>query len=289
MSTGADSDRIDAYVWRDQRRRDRRLDHVDPRHDDRQRRPGHARARAARPDRRDPVGGDRLHAGAGRGDPDHRLGGPALRRQARLHRLAGPVHRRLGAVRPGHLDDRADRVPRAPGRRRRHDPADRPADDGRCRRTQADGTRDEHRRRAGDARPDPRPHDRRPDPRQRQLALDLLRQPPDRRDRGDRRAARPAHDRPRSGRPPGLPGPGPDGDGTAAAHLRAGRDRGHRRLHRGQGVRPDHRRDRAGGRLRGARPARAATRCWICACIAGPPSRRPRSRCSAWAPRCSAA
>ena len=176
----------------DQRRRDRRIDHVDPRHDDRQRRARHARPRAARHDRADPVGRDRLHAVARRRDPGHRLGGAAVRRQARVHRLAGPVHRRLGAVRPRHLDDRADRLPRPPGRRRRHDPADRPADDGRGRRARADGPGDEHRRRPGDAGADPRPDDRRPDPRQRQLALDLLRQRPDRRDRRDRRAADPA-------------------------------------------------------------------------------------------------
>ena len=37
-----------------------------------------------------------------------------------------------------------------------------------------------------------------------------------------------------------------------------------------------------------ARAARARVRCSTCACTAGPPSRRPRSRCSASAPRCSA-
>ena len=44
-------------------------------------------------DRRHPVGGDRLHALAGRGHPGHRLGGAALRRQACLPDLAGPVRR----------------------------------------------------------------------------------------------------------------------------------------------------------------------------------------------------
>ena len=49
------------------------------------------------------------------------------------------------------------------------------------RRPEADGPRDERDRGAGDAGADPRPGARRPDPRQRELALDLLRQPPDRR------------------------------------------------------------------------------------------------------------
>ena len=52
----------------------------------------------------------------------------------------------------------------------------------------ADGPGDEHRRRPRDAGADSRPDDRRADPRQRELAMDLLRQPPDRHDRGDRLA-----------------------------------------------------------------------------------------------------
>ena len=56
----------------------------------------HARARPAQLDRADPVGRDRLPAGAGGGDPGDGLGGAALRRQARLPRLAGAVHARLG-------------------------------------------------------------------------------------------------------------------------------------------------------------------------------------------------
>ena len=70
----------------------------------------------------------------------------------RLPALARPLHRRLGALRLRDSLDRADRLPRHPGRRRRHDPAARPADDGDGRRAEADGPRDEHRRRPGDAR-----------------------------------------------------------------------------------------------------------------------------------------
>ena len=150
-----------------------------------------------------------LPAVARRRDPGHRLGGAPVRRQARLHHLAGPVHRRLGAVRPRVLDHRADRVPRASGRRWRHDPADRPADDGRGRRPQAHGPRDEHRRRSGDAGADPRPDDRRPDPRQRELALDLLRQRSDRTHRGRSR---------RSGSSPRSSPSRPRGSTSAASH-----------------------------------------------------------------------
>ena len=101
----------------------------------------------------------------------------------------------------------------------------------------ADGAGDEHRGRAGDARADPRAHDRRPDPRPRQLALDLLREPADRRDRRGGRAARAAHGRARKGRPARRARPGAAVDGRAPAHLRAGGDRLHRRLHQRQGGR----------------------------------------------------
>ncbi len=170
-----------------QRRGGPGLDHVDPRHHDRQRRARHPFARPSRHDRQDPVGRDRLPARARRGHPGHRLGRPPLRRQAGLPDLPDPLHARLGPVRPRHLDHGADLLPRAPGHRRRHDPARRPADDGRGRRPQAHGPRHERRRRPGDARPDPRPHHRRPDPRERLLALDLLRQRSDRHHRRHRR------------------------------------------------------------------------------------------------------
>ena len=94
--------------------------------------------------------------------------------------LAGAVHGRLGAVRGRHLDDRARAVPRAAGRGRRHDHADRAADHGPGRRPQADGSRDGHRRDARDARSDPRAGRRRHDPREPALVVDLPRQRADR-------------------------------------------------------------------------------------------------------------
>ena len=54
---------------------------------------------------------------------------------------------------------------------------------------EADGTSHERRRGAGDARADPRPDDRRSDHPERELALDLLRERSDRRDRRVRGAA----------------------------------------------------------------------------------------------------
>ena len=75
-----------------------------------------------------------------------------------------------------------------------HDHADRPADHGPGRRSQADGPRDGHRRDAGDARPDPRAGRRRHDPREPALVVDLPRQRADRRDRVHPRLAdNPAH------------------------------------------------------------------------------------------------
>ena len=52
--------------------------------------------------------------------------------------------------------------------------------------------------------------------------------------------------------------------------------------------RPVHRRPRPDRRVRAPRAARAPSRCSTCACTAGRRSPRPRSRCSASAPRCSA-
>src|SRR3978361_1005792 len=48
-----------------------------------------------------------------------------------------------GSVRVGHVDPRADHLPRPPGRRRRDDPPDRPVDDGRGGRPEAHGPGDE--------------------------------------------------------------------------------------------------------------------------------------------------
>ena len=145
------------------------------------------------------------------------------------------VHRRIRALRTGDVDDRADPVPRPPGRRRRHDPAGRAADDGRGRRAEADGTGDERRRGPRDARADPRPHDRRTDHPEHELAVDLLRQRPDRRDRRSDGAALSPVAQARGGRQARRPWPDPDGDRPPAADLRLGRDRRHRQLHLGEG------------------------------------------------------
>ena len=118
----------------------------------------------------------------GRGDPGHRLGGAPVRRQQRLHRSrsSSSPPARCSAASPTSVD-RAHALPRPPGRRRRDAPADRPADDGERRRAAADGPGHEHHRDPGDAGADPRAHARRAHRRQRELALDLLRQRPDRR------------------------------------------------------------------------------------------------------------
>ena len=79
----------------------------------------------------------------------------------------------------------ADRLPRAPGLRRRDDHADRDDHAGAGRRARAHGPRDEHRRRAHAAGPGARSRDRRRDRREPVVALDLLREPAGR----DRRAA----------------------------------------------------------------------------------------------------
>ena len=72
----------------DRRRRRRgRRDHVDPRHDDRQRRARDAVARARRAAEHDPVGLDRLPARARDGDPADRLDDRALRLEADLDDL----------------------------------------------------------------------------------------------------------------------------------------------------------------------------------------------------------
>ena len=151
-------------------------DHVDPRHDDRQRRDRDARARARRAAVDDPVGRDRVSARARHRDPADRLGDGALRRQARVDDLGRAVPGRQRALR-ARLEQRvADRVPRAAGVRRRHDHADRAGDPGAGGGPAADGPDHERDRRADAARADPRPGDRRADRRQRVVALDLLRQ-----------------------------------------------------------------------------------------------------------------
>ena len=105
---------------RDRERRRARRDHVDPRHDRRQRRDQHALARLLDRPGDDPVDRHRLHARARDGDPGHRLGGGSLRHEAALHALHRPVRGRFRALRRRVVGRVADRVPRPAGSRRRH-------------------------------------------------------------------------------------------------------------------------------------------------------------------------
>ena len=119
---------------------------------------------------------------AGGGDPGDRLGGAALRRQARLHDLAGAVHGRLGAVRGWPTSTTSlvlFRVLQGVG-----GGMIMPVGQmimAQVAGPQADGPGDGDRRDAGDARADPRPGGRRRDPAEPALVVDLLRQRPDRR------------------------------------------------------------------------------------------------------------
>ncbi len=185
------------------RGRDPRDDHVDPRHDHRERGAANARARPAQLDRPDPVGGHRLSAVAGRRHPDHGLGRAAVRGQARVHDLAGPVHAGLGPVRVRHHDHRAGVLPRAAGGRRRNDHAGGAAHHGPGRRAQADGSGDGDRVDARDARSDPRTCARRHDPPEPALVLDLPRERSHRHRRVHRRLAHDSAYPVRSGRAPG--------------------------------------------------------------------------------------
>ena len=229
------------------RGRDRRGGHVDPRHDDRQRRARDAVAGARLAAQHDPMGLDGLHARARDRDPAHRLDVGALRGEADLHGLGGSVRRRVRALRAGVVRRLADLLPRAPGLRRRDDHA------GRDEPARPDGR--PHAGRPGDggdgsadaARTDSRPGDRRADRGLRLLALDLLRQ----------RARR------RRGAGDGLP---------PAARRRGARGRGQARLDRGAAAR------RRPGRHRLRHRPGAPARClWRCSC-ATPGA--PRGRCS---------
>ncbi len=130
----------------------------------------------------------RLSARLDRDHSDLRQARRHLRPQARASGRARDLPRRLGALRAQPEHDRADRVPRRPGARRRRAPRDDPGGDRRHRlpaRTRPvlgfhrRHIRDRNRARAADRRLDRRP---------RLVALDLLREPADR-DRRLRRAA----------------------------------------------------------------------------------------------------
>ena len=131
---------------RDRRRGGR--DHVDPRHDDRQRGARDPQRRSLEPDRIRAVGRDRVHARPRRGDTSLRLGGAAAWHEAPLRDLARPVHARLAPLWVRVVDRLADRLPGTPRTRRRD--ADAHGDDHprpRCR-PRADGACPQRRRRA---------------------------------------------------------------------------------------------------------------------------------------------
>ena len=140
---------------------DRRRDGRHLRHDDRQRRPAHARAQDAHLGDDDPVGDHRLPAGARHRGAAQHLGPAALRRQAAVDVRPRRVPGRLDRVQSGLERRLAHRLARRPGHRRRpHAPADDDAHlPGRGR--QVTRAARHLRRAASPARPGPRPADRR--------------------------------------------------------------------------------------------------------------------------------
>ncbi|CAA9498093.1 MAG: Uncharacterized MFS-type transporter, partial [uncultured Solirubrobacteraceae bacterium] len=235
-------------------RRARRL-HVDPRHDDRQRRARDAGARPGRPARRRPVGRHGVPARPRGGHPRHGVGRPARGLAQPLHLVARALHGRLGPLRPGLERRVARRLPGPAGDRRRDDHAGRPDGDGADRGPPEHGPRHGGHRRADrhGARPGPRPGR---DPRAGALlGVDLLRQRP----RGHRRGARrPAAVPPRGARArrPARRGRArPAGHGAAADDLRPHGARHPGDAPRRPGARPARGRPRADRAVRGPRAA----------------------------------
>ena len=101
--------------------------------------------------------------------------------QAGVDRVRRPLPRRLDPRRRRLVARKLDLLPHPSGTRGRHDPAGRHDSDEPRRGTGSDGSRDGHPRRAATARTGARPAHRRHPRRARRLALDLLRQRPDRR------------------------------------------------------------------------------------------------------------
>ena len=194
--------------------------HVDPRHDDRQRRAAHPLARPAQSALPGPVGDHRLLACARGRHPGYGLGVKALWCKAGLHDLPGALHGRLRFVRLGQFDHLFGRVQGPAGRRRRHDHAGRDDDHGPGRRATAHGQGDGLRHDARHARPDPRTRRGRLDSREPALVLDLLRQRPDRDRRVRARLAHVAPHRLRRGGAPGRPGSGASPYRLRGLHLR---------------------------------------------------------------------
>ena len=277
-------------------RRDHRRGHVDPRHDDRERRARDAADRAGRAAVDDPVGEHRLPARARDGDPADRVGRRALRPEAGVDERRGRLRRDQRPVRPGVERRVADRLPRAPGLRRRHDHADRDDHPRAGRGARAHGPRDERRRRADAAGAGARPRHRRRDRPEPVVALDLPREPPgrDRRARCSRAGCCPPAARPGAPRRTGTRGRA----GLARARARVAGGRRDRVRHLEYGA---HRTFAAPSAwlplVLGRRRAVAAfvvhacaraTRSSTSACSARAASRPRRRPCSSPASRCSA-
>ncbi len=127
------------------RRRAARHDHDHPRRDHRQHRdPDLAGRPQGRVVRGHLVGRHRLHARAGRGHPDGRLGERSLRYQAPVSRDHRALHARVDGVRRGAEPSRAGHLPRPAGTRWRHADADRHDHHHACGRTPEYGTRHGH-------------------------------------------------------------------------------------------------------------------------------------------------
>ena len=259
-------------------RRRRGSDHVDPRHDDRQRRNRDAVRRSREPDQLRAVGRHGLHACARRGDPCHRLGGAPARNAAPLPDLARPLHARVAALRLRLVDELVDRVPRPSGPRRRDADADRNDHPGARGRPPPDGSHPQHRRRPDGARTGIRPGHRRPARRAFRLALDLLHQHPGRDHRGCSRVEAAPGRKGRGRRQARRAGARPPRDRIARPHLRPRQGRQRRRLRVGAGARSD--RDRAGvdRRFRVPLAAVAEPACSMFGSTPTAPSRLPRPR-----------
>ncbi len=137
------------------------------------------------------MGHDRLSAGAGGGDPGHRLGGRPLRCQANVDVLDRPLRHWVVPVRHGLVGQLPHCLSGPPGPRRRHAPPDRPSHIGPRRRAPAHGARHERRWGANGARTRARPGTRRPHPLELLVALDLLHQRADRHRHADLELALP--------------------------------------------------------------------------------------------------
>ena len=157
--------------------------HGDPGHHDRHGLDAVHRRRPVGDDERQRLGHDQLPGGQRHHPADHGLAlGPPGPPQV-LPPLHRRLHRRLGAVRPGHQPRATDPLPGDPGHGRRRAPARQPGDPDRRLPAREAGHGHDGVRRGGADRPGHRPDAGRLHHGQLQLALDLPHQPPDRRPR----------------------------------------------------------------------------------------------------------